>query len=134
MAGTKLCGTGFEKTDGGLPLHKSLVKTVEESITIGAEATTGSFTILASALTHTLVVVLPNWTNTVTCVVTIANSDGENIYESAALDQNGTRVCNMTGANERPIVGTNTVTLTLSGVPGGSGGIAKTSLYLVGGQ
>ena len=136
MAGTRTVGSGFETTDGGLHLHDNLVKTAETSLVIGAAELTHTtlFTITASALTHTLVVVLPNWTNAVTCKATIANSDGEDIYESEDLVRNGTRVCNITGANERPIVGTNTITLTLSGVPGGAGGTAKVALYIKGGK
>lgn len=129
MAGTRILGDDLETTEGGLHLHDKLVKTKKEVVAIAAGATVGSFTLLMSALTHTIVLILPNWTNAVTATISIENSDGDEIYSNSGLAENQTHVIVV----EKPLVGLNTVKITLSGVPGGAGGDTETTLYLVGG-
>lgn len=112
----------------GVKIHKSLYKTVPQTEAIGAAATVGSFTIKAWATVHTIVLKLPNWTNAVTATISIENSDGDEIYSHSGLGENDTH----TFAVDVPIVGTNTVKVTLTGVPGGTGGDTVTTLYLEG--
>lgn len=112
----------------GKKIHKHLYQTDEYEKAIAADATVGSFTINANALTHTIVCFLPNWTNAVTGTLSITNSDSREIYSIAALAKNTVHVL----AVVKPLVGTNTITITLSGVPGGAGGTTATSLYLTG--
>ena len=110
-------------------IHKTLYQTPEYEKAIGAAAPSCSFTIDATALTHTIVCFLPNWTNAVTGQLTITNSDGREIYASVnTLAKNTVHIL----ATVKPLVGTNTVTITLSGVPGGTGGTTATSIYLTG--
>jgi len=103
-----------------------LMKTDEESLVFGASDVVKSFTITEVGLTYAILVVLPNWTNDVTGVLSIENSDSNEIYASDDLDRNETHMI----PTEKPLVGTNTVKLTLFGVPGGSGGTATVTIYI----
>jgi len=107
-------------------IMRNLEKTDENSQTFAATGTTKSWTFVAQALTHTIVVVVPAFTNAITTVLSITNSDGNEIYASSALAKSTTHVI----AAEKPLVGSHTVTHTLSGDAGGSGGIVKTTFYL----
>ena len=119
----------LEPDGGAKRIHRTLYQTPEWEEAIASDAKTCSFTIRANALTHTIVCFLPNWTNTVTGQITITNSDDREIYASAdTLAKNTVHVL----AAVKPIVGINTITITLSGVPGGSGGTTATSIYLTG--
>ena len=112
----------------GNRIHKSLYLTIPQTEAIGAAATVASFTIEAWALTHTIVLTLPDWTNTVSATLSIENVNGDELYSNGTLAQNATHVM----ATSTPLIGINTVKITLSGVPGGTGGDTDTSLYLVG--
>ena len=113
--------------DGGAKrVHKTIQKADPQTISIASDKTVGNFTICAWALTHTIVVVLPDWTNSVTATLSIENDDSNEIYSVASLAKDSTHVI----AVEKPLVGTNTVIITLSGVPGGTGGDTETTLYL----
>ncbi len=113
---------------GAVKIHKTLYKTDPKTVAIAADATVGSFTIHAWALTHTIVLVLPDWTNAVTAIISIENSDGNEIYASSSLAESSTHIL----STEKPLVGTNTIKITLSGVPGGGGGNTITTIYLAG--
>lgn len=109
---------------------KLVFKTPVKAITIGAAETTGNFTILGNALVHTITVQIPDWTNTVTLTLTIADVDSVNIYTSSALAQNTNHI--ITDLKDSiPIWGVNTFTATLSGVPGGTGGDVSISIYFI---
>ncbi len=109
---------------------RSPTSTVErwakESIVIGAAATSGSVNFATRGTLNMLVFKVPNWTNVVTAVVTITNADGYVIYTSPARDRNNTYV---TSSLDVPIQANNVVTVTLSGVPGGTGGTAELQYY-----
>lgn len=104
----------------------NLEKTDENIQVFAATGTTKSWTFVANALTHTIVVVVPNFTNAITVVLSITNSDGNEIYASSALAKDTTHVI----AIEKPLVGSHTILLTLSGDAGGTGGNVKTTFYL----
>jgi len=115
--------------DGGAKkIHKSLYMTVPQTVSIAADGTVGSFTIRAYALTHTIILKLPNWSEAVTATISIENSNGDEIYSNDSLAKNTTHVISAV----KPLVETNTVKITLSGVPGGTGGDTTTTLYLTG--
>lgn len=113
---------------GGHKIHKTLYKTNPKTVNIGASDTVGSFTIKAWALTHTIVLVLPDWSTDRTATISIENSDGNEIYSNGTLAESMTHVMSV----EKPLVGENTVKITLSGVPGGTGGDTETTIYLIG--
>jgi len=113
--------------DGGAKrIHKTIEKVDPQTINIASDKTTGNFTICAWALTHTIVVVLPDWSTTRTATLSIENDDGNEIYSVGSLTDNSTHVI----AVEKPLVGTNTVIITLTGVPGTGGGDVEVTLYL----
>jgi len=115
--------------DGGAKkIHKTLYMTPVQTESIAADATVASFTIQAWALTHTILLKLPDWTNAVTATISIDNPNGDEIYSNDTLARNTTHVM----AVVKPLAGTNTVKVTLSGVPGGTGGDVETTLYLIG--
>ena len=127
MAGTRILGDGFETTEGGLHLHDKLVMTTPKTVAIAADATVGSFTILANALTHTIVLKIPTYTNAETATISIENSNGDEIYTNGTLAKNTTHPIPVS----MPLVGENTVKITLTGVPGDAIE-PETTIYLVG--
>jgi len=109
-------------------IMRTLEKTIEDTQSFAATGTTKSWTLTANALTHTIIVDVPDFTNGITVTLSITNSDSHEIYASAALAENTLHVIKA----EVPLVGANTILLTLSGVAGGSGGDVKTTFYLQG--
>jgi len=99
------------------------------ALAFGAAEASKNFTIDGRAFTHTLVVELPNWTNDSTATLSISDPNGKVLYSIAGLTENtGTSPHILLVA--RPVVSTTTITLTLSGVPGGAGGTAYVTIYL----
>jgi len=78
-----------------------------------------------------IVVVLPDWTNTVTALVTLNNADGKEIFLQTALDQNEEYDITLI-PNECIVMGQDGEEwkITLSGVPGGSGGNVVLYAYM----
>ena len=78
-----------------------------------------------------LVVILPNWTNTVTARVTMNNADGKEIFLQTALDQNDEYDITLI-PNECIIMGQDGEEwqITLSGAPGGKGGAVVLYVYM----
>ena len=107
-------------------IMRSLHKTIENTSSFGATGTTDSWTLVAQALTHTIVVNIPNFTNAVNTVLSITNEDGHEVYASPSMTENGLHILKA----EVPLVRSHTVTLTISGVAGGTGGDVGTSFYL----
>ena len=70
--------------------------------------------------------------DTVTGVVSIENSDGKEIYASASGGESDTHVYSPDPAI--PIVGTNTVKVTINKAAGTGGGICYVVIYLEGGK
>jgi len=119
--------TTLPSGDGGAKrIHKTVEMITPYTEAISAAATVGSFTIRAWAFTHTIVLTLPAWTNDVTATFSIENSNDDEIYSNAALARGTTHIM----AVEKPLVGKNTVKITLSGVPGTGGGNTVTTFYL----
>jgi hypothetical protein len=108
------------------PIMKSLEKTSEQTLSFDADDLTKTFTITANALTHTIIVDTDDFTNASNTVITITNSDSRVIYTSGNCAENATTIL----STETPIVGTNTVTATVSGVLGGTGGDVRVVIYL----
>jgi len=133
MAGTRVLGEGFETADEGLHLHEKLVKTARATISIVSGTTVyTAATIKASGLATRIILVMPALSGAVvTGVVSIENSDANVIYESAVCAENDTHI--LAPDPGVPIVGTNTVKLTLSTDPL-SAGTAYATLYLEGGN
>ena len=115
-------------SDGGAKkIHSSLCMTTPKTVAIAADATVGSFTINATALTHTIVLKIPTYTNVETATISIENSNGDEIYSNGTLAKFTTHII----AVSKPLVGDNTVKITLSGVPGDAIE-PETTFYLVG--
>ena len=107
-------------------IMRSLEKTVEKTVTFAATGVTQSYTLTANALTHTIVVDIDDFTNASTTVLSILNEDGHEIYASSSLSENTLNII----AAEKPLVGDNTILLTVSGVLGGTGGDIRVTFYL----
>lgn len=107
-------------------IRKSLEKVPENSQTFGGTGKIKSYSLSATAFTHTIIVVVPSFENAITVVLSIENPDGHEIYASGGLTKGTTHILSV----EKPLVGDNTIKLTLSGDAGGSGGIVKTTIYL----
>ena len=109
----------------------TIKKTASRTLAFGAADTTKSFTLETNLWLHSAVVTLPNWTNAVTATFSVTNSDSKEIYSAAALAESTDHVLqDFADFGFLPLTGTSTVTVTLSGVPGGSGGSATVILYL----
>jgi len=121
MAGTRVVGVGFNTTDDGLILHNELVYRDRTAISIVGGTTVYTVgTIHASAKCIRIIFEMPSLTGAVvTGVVTIENQDGIVIYESSACAEDDTHIIAPDPAV--PIVGTNTVKVTLSADPLSSG-------------
>lgn len=80
-----------------------------------------------------MIIVLPNWTNNVTAVVSQINSDAKEAFEDDARDRNEEYDVTLIH-NECILLGQagEKWKITLSGVPGGAGGIATVTPYLEG--
>lgn len=112
----------------GKRIHMSLYKTPRRELAFVSGDTVKSFTISAWAITYQLIVEIPGFSGaTVTAICSIENSDSVEIYASRSLDESSTNVI----ATERPLVGDNTVKVTLSGDPLSSGSCYVT-MYVMG--
>lgn len=133
MGGTRDLGDGFETTDEGLHLHDKLVKTVRTALTFASTGKVQSFSIKASALATKIVFEMPAFdTATVTGVVSIENSDGIEIYASTSGGESETHI--YSPDKPVPIVGTNTIIVTLDEHAGSGGGDCYVTIYLKGGK
>jgi len=116
-------------TDVNYVLMKNLIQTPEKTLSFVSGTTVYSFLLYGNALTHTIVLVMPTITGAVcTATLKIENKEGREIYTSATtLAEATTHIL----ATEKPIVGRNKVTVTLSTDPLSSA-TAYVSLYLQG--
>lgn len=119
---------GSRSSGAGTKLHKTLVMTDRTALAFTASSTENSFTINANAFTHTIILETPDFTNAVTSTLSIENSNSVELYSESGLAENTDHIM----FAKRPLVGDNTVKVTLSGVAGGSGGTAYVTLYLTG--
>ena len=98
-----------------------------QTLAFGDTDTTKNFTISGNGKVHTLIVELPNFTNDVTATVTVTDQNSYDIYAKASLAKNDKHV--ITGASGYIYLdGVSTVTITLSGQPGGTGGNVKVKI------
>jgi hypothetical protein len=131
MAGTRVLGDDFETTDEGLHLHDKLVKTARTTVSIVSGTTVyPALSIKASANLTRIILVMPELSGAVvTGTISIENSDTDVIYVSSECAEDDTHIIAPDPCI--PIVGTNTVKLTLSADPS-STGTAYVTLYLEG--
>jgi len=78
------------------------------------------------SFTHTgflvaLAIAVPDFTNSITVTAAVTDSDDLELYSKAAIAKNATEMIHFEN-DYCPVYGETTVTLTLSGVAGGSGG------------
>lgn len=120
-------------TRGGRKIHKALYMTDPKTVAIANATVLGSFTIKATALVHTMVVKLPTWSNDINARVSIENSNGDEVYanSNSGVYSLGRGLTHVLSPN-KPLVGNNTVKITLASDPGGTGGNTVTTLYLIG--
>jgi len=103
-----------------------------KTLSFGAADTSKTFTVVGHAgelgygVIRKIVLNLPDWTNTVSATIAITNEDGDTLYSVATLAQN---TCHYKDDVYVVVADTCTITVTLSGVPGGSGGDATVTLY-----
>lgn len=109
-------------------LHRTLVKTDRYTLAFTSGDTVKSFTINAVALTHTIVLEMPTFSGAVvTGTLSIENSDSNEIYSNGGMAENTDHVM----VTEQPLVGDNTIKVTLSTDPLSSG-TCYVSMYLMG--
>jgi len=114
----------------GKKIHDSLYQTARKSLAIVSGTTVYSYTIEATGHAERIVLEMPTISGaTCTAKLTIENSDTKEIYESPStvMAENDTHVM----VTSVPLVGTNTVKLTLSTNPLSSA-TAYVSIYLEG--
>lgn len=92
---------------------------VKNTCTFAATGTTFTWKLQENGVIDMAIIVTPNFTNAVTTVVTITDTDGYTIWTSDAFPENSTSV--RPGINI-PSDYNYTVTVTLSGVAGVGGG------------
>jgi hypothetical protein len=115
----------------GKKLHKSLMKTDRRALAFVSGDTVKSFTLEAWAKATRIVFEMPAFSGAVvTGIVSIENSDGKEIYASAAGAEDDTHIYSPDPAI--PIVGSNTVKVTLNTDPLSSG-TCYVAIYLEGG-
>lgn len=75
---------------------------------------------------------VPDWTNTVTSTISMNNADSKEIYQSSAFSQNDEYDITLC-SNECIVMGAEGEEwkISLSGVPGGSGGTVNLTTYMV---
>jgi len=105
-------------------------KVAQQESAFGAAETTKNFELKSELgepgrLTRCFLVI-PNFTNAVTTTITIIDGDSNTLFTSDTLARNTTHDLKTLDV---VVYDTCTVTLTLSGVPGGTGGTIKTSFY-----
>lgn len=96
-------------------------KLTATDVAFTSSSTTGTMSFTHTGFLTTLIVKVPNFTNSITVTAAVTDADSNELYSLAAIAKNGTQVIHM-AADYCPVYGETTVTLTLSGVAGGSGG------------
>ena len=127
MAGTRVYSEGIEVTERGSRLSEEISKTERTALAFDSGVTVKSFTLTATAKATRIILEMPSFSATVVGVVSIENSDGVEIYESAACDESNTHI--IAPDPVVPIVGTNTIKITLDTNPLSSGTVYVT-IYL----
>lgn len=115
-------------------MAKKRIKEQDYSLVIAADETTQSAAITGIVgEVAKLVVVIPDYTNTVTTTVSLINGDSKEIFTTSAMAQNDEYAITLS-RNEALLVGATNEAwkVTLSGVPGGTGGTVTVSAYVGG--
>jgi hypothetical protein len=98
-------------------------KITSHSFVIGAAETSGTSAISYNGMVKNLHLVVPNFTNVVTVTVTLVDSSGRVLWTSAAKAKNASYNLSIEAEWFDQLVESTLIwTITLSGVPGGSGG------------
>jgi hypothetical protein len=92
-----------------------------ETVSFGATGTTGSMSFSHVGFLTTLILDVPNFTNAVTVTAAVVDADSNELYSLAAIAKNETKVIHFEN-DYCPVYGETTVSLTLSGAAGGTGG------------
>jgi len=130
MAGTKPGNDGFETTEKLYKLKGVLSKTDREALEFASGDTVKSFTVTASGEVIFILVEMPTFSGAVvTGVCSIENSDGVKISSSPTCAENTVTPFSVEPAI--PLVGTNTVKITLNTDPLSSG-TCYVTMYLKG--
>lgn len=115
-------------------LEHSTVDMVEkQTLVFGAADTSKSITLQTRGKLISWVMKLPNFTNSVTGTLSVANGNSDTLWADAARADNQSYYYHgAIGGNPPilPLVGVTTFTVTLSGVPGGAGGNVELTLYV----
>ena len=116
-----------EIIDGIKMPYEKIVLTSREALAFTSGDTVQSFTINeSSATTHTIILEMPDFAGAVvTGTLSIENVNGTEIYSNSGLAENTTHVMSAV----KPLVGLNTVKITLSTDPLSSG-TCYVSLYI----
>ena len=102
-------------------------KTVTTAIAAGETSNTTTFEHRGALFAYQIIT--PDYTNAVTTTIGITDSDGYALYSLAAIAKNTTTFINEL-CQKIPCDGKMTITITASGVPGGTGGTTTVKLYL----
>lgn len=130
MAGTRIIRDGLEATDRSFPMYEALVKTERETLAFISGETVKNFTLIATATVTMIILEMPAFSGAaVTGVVSIENSDGVEICASPTCAEDTVYQFLLDPAI--PLIGTNTIKVTLSTDPLSSGDCYVT-LYLNG--
>lgn len=99
----------------------------KHTFTYDATTTTATAnTVNESAFVRSIAVVVPNFTNAITVTLSIKDKDGYEVISKAAIAKNATTVFLK---EEVPVYYDSTLTITLSGAAGGTGGTVAVVLY-----
>ena len=130
MAGTRVVKDGLEATARSFEIDETLMKTDREELAFVSGDTVKSFTLSASARVTMIVFEMPTFSGAaVTGIVSIENSDSVEIHATGAGAENAVHVSSPDPAI--PLVGTNTIKVTLSTDPLSSG-TCYVTMYLEG--
>ena len=128
MAGTRVVKDGLEATARSFELDETLMKTDREELAFVSGDTVKSFTLSVSAKLEYVVIEMPTFSGAdVTGVLTIENSDGVEFSESPVCEENTVNPFPLSPAT--PMIGTNTVKITLSTDPLSSGSCYVTMYF-----
>lgn len=108
---------------------KRIFKSPRLSVAFNATETTKTVSLAGNGVLHSMILELPNFTNVVTTVISITNSDGVEVYASSALARNAVHKITAQ-SNAVALEGECSALLTLSGAAGGEGGTARLTFNL----
>jgi len=100
----------------------------KHSFTYDATTTTATAkAVNESGFIRSIAVVMPNFTNSITATLSVKDVDGYEVISKASIAENATTVYLK---EEVPIYYDSTMTITLSGAAGGTGGTVYVVLYV----